>query len=157
MSTFVEIVSVLQTLDLKSGQTMNSLHLRLPDGSFIAVAIEAPVLQILLEKIALGEGTAGVVPQGSTTPTSTPTPLTFGTGEVSSDPKIDPDQVAVFGGDVQAPAAPAPVAEAPRGRRQKPAMDDMGYPIMPGGSAGKDPGEIVGQGANQDEDGVASL
>ena len=166
MSLLVEIVSVLQTIDLRSGRTANSLVLGLPDGLKFQVGIDEASLQVLLARAALATG-ATSTPEDDPVPSTDEgtTNLTFGSNEVE-DPRIEPDQVAVFG--VEAPKAQTSQPSAghkaveiqgqvPRVRKQKPAMDDMGYPVMPANSGGRDPGEIVGTGSNQDEDGVPSL
>jgi hypothetical protein len=145
----VEIVSILQEVDLNTLGMSNHLVLLLPNKEKIKVPVSDEDAQRILSARTGGE----FQPAAPAPPVAEdPIPAT----ELKLNTSEDEEASFEFGGGGTQPE-PKTETPAPTPRRKlQVTKNEYGYPVVQG-MPGKDPGEIVGGGTNQDEDGVGSI
>lgn len=163
----VELVSLQQRLDLRSGEMYLSISLRLPDGKEIELPLDQDASLLVIRAMRGSEE----VPRAVESEPMPPPPVMVPAPEMTNMPRPnygddvqefvggdDADSAAVFGGTpAPAPMPPPPPIPQPQIRQpsRQVSMNDFGYPIVQ--RNGVDPGEITGSGDNADEDGVSSI
>jgi hypothetical protein len=157
---FVKLSRIVQSINLESGLISNSLIIELPTGEEAALAIDEQNLEVIIR--AHQAGAYEPVPSNPQPVVTPQQPVHKDSANAASkdlDEVVTSVPPSLGGATAHLPSPAGQAATLPQaalnGRRVE--MDEWGYPRIVNRTDVMDPGEVVGEGGNVDEDGVPSL